>query len=86
MTHEYGEVINAEVIEKAVAITLKLIAETPEAPLGDHVEKAIHLAFCACVIDDEDVVEGGLSGTHAAMTIEVAGRVERLMAGPAENG
>jgi len=82
MTHEYGEPINAEVIEMAVATTLKLRKETPEVPLKVHVDQAIHLSFCACVIDAEDVVEKGLSGTHAAMIVEVTRRVERLLADP----
>ena len=81
MTHEYGESINAEVIEMAVLTTLKLRKEAPEVPLNIHVDQAIHLSFCACVIDDEDVVEKGLSGTHAAMIVEVTRRVEQQLAG-----
>jgi hypothetical protein len=50
--------------------------------LKNHVDQAIHLSFCACVIDDEDVVEKGLSGTHAAMIVEVTRRVEQQLAGP----
>ena len=80
MTHEYGESINTEVIEQAVVLTLTLRTEAPELALKDHVDRAIHLAFCACVIDNEDVVEKGLSGTHAAMIIEVTRRVERQLA------
>jgi hypothetical protein len=83
MTHEYGESINAEVIETAIVTTLKLREEAPEVPLKVHVDQAIHLSFCACVIDDEDVVERGLSGTHAAMIVEVTRRVEQLLASPA---
>jgi hypothetical protein len=82
MTHEYGESINAEVIETAIVTTLKLREEAPEVPLKVHVDQAIHLSFCACVIDDEDVVERGLSGTHAAMIVEVTRRVEQLLASP----
>ena len=82
MTHEYGESINAEVIETAVLTTLKLRKEAPEIPLTVHVDQAIHLSFCACVIDNEDVVERGLSGTHAAMIVEVTRRVECLLASP----
>jgi len=62
MTHEYGESINAEVIEMAVLATLKLRKEAPEVPLKVHVDQAIHLSFCACVIDDEDVVEKAFPG------------------------
>jgi hypothetical protein len=83
MTHEYGESINAEVIEMAVVMALKLRKEAPEVSLNVHVDQAIHLSFCACVIDDEDVVEKGLSGTHAAMIVEVTRRVEHLLAGSA---
>ena len=86
MTHEYGESINAEVIERAVAMALKLRTETPAAALDVQVDRAIHRAFCACVIDDEDVVEQGLSGTHAAMIVEVTRRVERAVAAPGPNG
>ena len=83
MTHEYGESINAEVIEAAVVMTLKLRRETPGVALELQVDQAVHLSFCACVIDDEDVVEKGLSGTHAAMIVEVTRRVERQLASPA---
>ena len=82
MTHEYGESINAQVIETAVVMTLKLRAEAPGVALKDHVDQAIHLSFCACVIDDEDAVEKGLSGTHTAMIVEVTRRVERRLANP----
>lgn len=74
MAHEYGEPITPEVIEAAVLTTLQLRNDAPEVALDVHVDQAIHLAFCACVIDDEDVVEKGLSGTHAAMIIEVTRR------------
>jgi hypothetical protein len=83
MTHEYGESINAEVIEMAVEIALKLERDAPGMCLATHVDQAIHLAFCACVIDDEDEVEKGLSGIHAAMIVEVTRRVDLLLAEPA---
>jgi len=83
MTHEYGESINAEVIERAVVMALKLRKEEPEIALEIQVDQAIHLSFCACVIDDEDEVEKNLSGTHAAMIVEVTRRVECLLATPA---
>jgi hypothetical protein len=83
MTHEYGESINAKVIETAVVMALKLRKEAPGVALKVHVDQAIHQSFCSCVIDDEDVVEKGLSGTHAAMIVEVTRRVERLLAKPA---
>ena len=83
MTHEYGESINAKVIETAVAMTLQLRTEAPEVALEVQVDQAIHLSFSASVIDDEDVVERRLSGTHAAMIVEVTGRVECLLASPA---
>ena len=83
MTHEYGESINAKVIEMAVAMTLQLRAETPGVALEVQVDQAIHLTFSAGVIDDEDVVERRLSGTHAAMIVEVTRRVECLLASPA---
>ena len=86
MTHEYGDSINADVIERAVVMTLKLRTEAPAVALEVQVDQAIHLAFCACVIDDEDVVEKGLSGTHAAMIVEVTRRVERALARPGPKG
>ena len=86
MTHEYGDSINADVIERAVVTTLKLRTEAPAVALEVQVDQAIHLAFCACVIDDEDVVEKGLSGTHAAMIVEVTRRVERALARPGPKG
>ena len=85
MTHEYGESINATVIEAAVTMTLQLRTKAPGVALDVQVDQAIHLSFCSCVIDDEDVVEKGLSGTHAAMILEVTRRVERLLASPAPN-
>jgi hypothetical protein len=86
VTHEYGDSINADVIERAVVMTLKLRTEAPAVALEVQVDQAIHLAFCACVIDDEDVVEKGLSGTHAAMIAEVTRRVERALARPGPKG
>ena len=82
MTNEYGDSINADVIEQAVIMTLKLRTEAPAVALAVQVDKAIHLAFCACVIDNEDVVEEGLSGTNAAMIVEVTRRVERALGRP----
>lgn len=54
MTHEYGDSINAEVIETAVVTTLKLRKEAPEVPLAVHIDQAIHLSFCACVMSNEE--------------------------------
>ena len=79
MTHEYGEVINAQVIRMAAEATLELRREEPGVALEVQVEQAIHLSFCACVVDDEDVVENGLSGTHAAIIEEVTRRVKCLL-------
>jgi len=83
MTHEYGGSISAEVIEAAVVMTLKLRRQAPGVALEIQVDRAVHLSFCACVIDDEDEIEKGLSGTHAAMIVEVTRRVECLLANPA---
>lgn len=80
MTHEYGEPINAEVIEAAVLMTLKLRRESPGIALEVLVDRAVHLSFCSCVIDNEDEVEKGLSGTHAAIIVEVTRGVERQLA------
>jgi len=84
VTHEYGESINADVIEAAVVMTLKLKTDAPGVALEIQVDQAVHLSFCACVIDDEDEVEKGLSGAHAAMILEVTRRVEILLAEPAQ--
>lgn len=81
MSLEYGDAINREVVEAAVLMTLKLRAETPDAALERLVDQAVHKCFCACVIDSEDVVEHGLSGTHAAMIKEVLERIGDLSNG-----
>jgi hypothetical protein len=83
VTHEYGDSINADVVETAVVTTLRLRRAAPDVPLKVHVDRAIHLSFCACVIDDEDVVEGPQTATHAAMIDEVTRRVEQLLGSPA---
>jgi len=80
MTHEYAEYINAAVIKAAVVMTLKLRREAPAVALEILVDQAIHLSFSASVIDDEDEVEKAVSGTHAAMIVEVTRRVECLLA------
>ena len=79
MALEYGDVINRRVVDAAVLMTLKLREETPGAALERLVDQAVHLCFSASVIDIEDVVEHGLSGTHAAMIRETRERVDGLL-------
>ena len=85
MTLEYGDAINQEVVDAAVLMTIKLRGETPGLPLERLVEQAVHRCFCACVIDSEDEIEHGLSGTHAAMIREVRRRVDELIEATAQN-
>ena len=84
MTLEYGDAINQEVVDAAVVMTFKLRNETPGLPLERLVDQAVHRCFCACVIDSEDEIEHGLSGTHAAMIREVRRRVDVLDAAVAQ--
>ena len=80
MTQGYGEPINEEAIEAAVAMVLKLRNDAPDVAIAIHVDQAIHRSFCVCVVDGADEVEAGLSGTHAALIGEVKQRVEHLLA------
>src|SRR5665213_3474440 len=79
MALEYGDVINQIVVDATVLMTLKLREETPGVALEFLVDQAVHLCFSGSVIDTEDVVEHGLSGTHAAMIREVKERVVGLL-------
>lgn len=79
MTLEYGDAINREVVDAAVLMTLRLREGAPDVALERLVDQAVHKCFCACVIDSEDAVEHGLSGTHAAMIREVRERVDDLL-------
>jgi hypothetical protein len=79
MTLEYGDVINREAVEAAALMTLRLREGAPGEALERLVDQAVHKCFCACVIDSEDAVEHGLSGTHAAMIREVRVRVDGLL-------
>jgi hypothetical protein len=85
MTLEYGDVVNQEVVDAAVSMTIRLRGETPSLPLERLVEQAVHRCFCACVIDSEDEIEHALSGTHAAMTREVRRRIDVLDVATAQN-
>ena len=42
MTLEYGDVINQEVVDAAVLMTIKIRGETPGLPLKRVVEQAVH--------------------------------------------
>ena len=49
MTHEYGESINAKVIETAVVVALKLRKEAPGVALKVHVDQAILGQLRQCI-------------------------------------
>ena len=85
MTLEYSDAINQEVVDAAVLMALRLRDEAPGLPLERVVDQAVHRCFCACVIDSEDELEHGLSGTHAAMNREVRRRIDVLDAAKAQD-
>ena len=75
MTHEYGDPISPEAIEDAASRALELHRSAPDVTLDVHVAQAAKETICACVLDIEDELECGLSGTHAAVLAEVNQRI-----------
>lgn len=75
MSHEYGDAITPEAIERAAEKAIDLQRATPDTPLAMHVERAAKETICAGVLEIEDGVEQGLSGTHAAVLAEVTQRI-----------
>ena len=75
MSLEYGDPITPETIEAAADRALELRRAAPDAPLEAHLERAAKDAISACVLEIEDELERGLSGTHAAVLAEVTQRL-----------
>jgi hypothetical protein len=82
MTHEYGDPIHSEAMDTAVALALQAQVGRPEIAFHVHVAEAVRHCFCACVLDIEDAIEGGLSGVHSAIVEEVT-RLARGRQSPA---
>lgn len=70
MTHEYGDPLSEEAIAIAVARTIALTREK-SMTLDSAVEQAVHECICSCALDIEDGIEGGRSGMHAALSVQV---------------
>lgn len=79
MTNEYGDPFNEEMIAAAVTRALALRSETPGESLQTHVERAVHESICACAIDIEDGIEGGRSGIHETLVVEVRAELHRQL-------
>jgi hypothetical protein len=81
---EYGDAISRSQIDAAVSKALALRRDAPERSLEDHVREAVAQTICTCVLGIEDDLERHLSGTHAAILVEVRRKVERLVADSAQ--
>lgn len=79
MPHEYDDPISTESLEAAVRLALELRADKPGVPLDEHVAAAVELTICGCATSIEDLIEGGMSGLHAAVLQEVEQRAARLI-------
>jgi hypothetical protein len=79
MTHEYDDPLSDEAVFAAVAKTIALRESAPQAPLQQHIERAVHECVCACAVDIEDSIENARSGIHEALVVEVRARVEERL-------
>jgi hypothetical protein len=61
---EYGEAITSTAAARAFEIACKKIAEGAR-DLRRVAAEAVAEAYCVCVVDGEDAVEGRLSAIHA---------------------
>lgn len=74
---EYGEAINSEAYEAAVAMTLRRRAHS-DAPLTELASEAVAQAYCVCVTDGEDAAEHRFSDIHRKLIEDVVARVHAI--------
>lgn len=79
MAVEVSDAISEDALEAAAQLTCDLVLEQPCATLDAHVERAVRRTFCACVVDIEDAIEGGVSGMHKALLETVERRARQLL-------
>jgi len=81
MSPQYDGVLDHELVEAAVLMTLQLRDQAPASALGRLVDQAVRRCSCAPVSDGEGVgeIERALPGDNAAVVREVRKRVTRLL-------
>lgn len=79
MAVDYSDVLSEQALDGAAQVACRLAAAQPAIPLQQHLEQAIRRTFCACVVEIEDAIEGGVSGVHAALLSEVRRRAEQAL-------
>ena len=80
MSHEYDDPVTAEDVEAAARMVCDLCRERGAVPLEHHVGLAVDRVFCGRATSIQDNIEGGNSGLHAAVLVEVRQRAQMLMA------
>lgn len=61
---EYGEAINSDAGERALAIACRKLADGA-SDLRSVAAEAVAEAYCVCVVAGEDAIDGTLSAIHA---------------------
>ncbi len=72
---EYGEAINAEALDRAVALARQLCSDESR-PLSALAAEAVSRTFCCCVVEGEDAAEGRFSDMHRELIEAVVRRIE----------
>ncbi len=76
---EYGDAINSQSFDRAMALALELSEQQPDRPIAELAADAVAHAYCACVTDGEDAAERRLSDVHRSLIEQVMSRLrERL--------
>lgn len=67
MAYEYNEPVQAELLEKAILLTVERAARNPRLAATDLANEAVDAVFCTCVTTAADAVVEGEAPVHAGL-------------------
>ncbi len=77
MAYEYHEPVRAELLEKAIQLTVEDAARNPSLVATDLAKEAVDAVFCTCVTTAADAVVKGEAPVHAGLIAEVRRQAEQ---------
>ncbi len=77
MAYEYQEPVQAELLEKAILLTVQGAARNPRQAATDLAKEAVDAVFCTCVTTAADAVVEGEAPVHAGLIAEVRRQAEQ---------
>lgn len=80
MANEYHEAVQADLLAKAVQLTIELIARNPDMAAIEVAKAAVDAVFCTCVTTAADAVAKEVAPVHAGLIEEVRQQAERRRA------